>query len=149
MLEGRLETFLLRVNFLPTIYFIKRFILYGNVFVNNKIEKHSHYQLRFNEIVTVDRKYFNFVYYFLKSSLKPEPCGLALQKKLKFFKRSIPVKKQSKLILQPKRILLNYPDFMEVDYKLLVAMLIRNPHYSSLTLPVSFNLYTKPLPLDR
>jgi hypothetical protein len=53
------------------------------------------------------------------------------------------------LLSRPKRILLNYPEFIEADYKLLVAMLIRNPHYSSLTLPVSFNLYTKPLPLDR
>ena len=35
-LECRLENFLFRLNFFPSIYFIKRFILSNNIFVNNK-----------------------------------------------------------------------------------------------------------------
>jgi hypothetical protein len=36
-----------------------------------------------------------------------------------------------------------------MDYKLLVAMLIRSPEISDMTRPVSFNLYTKFLSFNR
>lgn len=113
LLEGRLETFLMRLNFFPSIYFLKRFISFGNVFVNNVKVCYPSYFLSYNEIVSINKKYFKSVYFFLKSSIKF------------------------------KRILLNLPTFIEADYKLLVAMLIRRPTQVSLTLPVSFNLYTK------
>lgn len=112
-LECRLENFLFRLNFFPSIYFIKRFILSNNVFVNNKSINYSSYLLNYNEIVSVNKKYLKFVYYTLKRGMK----------RRKFF--------------------LNSPSFIEVDYKLLVAMLIRAPDYLSLTRPVSFDLYTR------
>jgi ribosomal protein S4 len=119
MLEGRLETILLRLNFFPSIYFIKRFIASGNVFVNNKLITYPAYFLEYNEIVSIDKRYFKLVYYFLKSKLKS------------------------------KKVFLNVPSFIEADYKLLVAMLIRSPKISDLTRPVSFNLYTKFLSFNR
>jgi|LNAP01.1.fsa_nt_gb ribosomal protein S4 len=112
-LEGRLETFLLRLNFFPSIYFIKRFILSGNVFVDNKIISYPSHFLKYNQIVSVNKRYFKLVYSYLKSNLKS------------------------------RRVLLNNPPFIEVDYKLFVATLIKNPELSSLTMPASFNLYTK------
>lgn len=112
-LECRLENFLFRLNFFPSIYFIKRFVLSGNIFVNNKNINYSSYLLNYNEIVSINKKYLKFVYYTLKRGMKK------------------------------KKIFLNNPGFIEVDYKLLVAMLIRAPDYLSLTRPVSFDLYTK------
>lgn len=112
-LECRLENFLLRLNFFPSIYFIKRFILLNNIFINNKIINYSSYLLNYNEIVSINKRYFKFVYYTLKRGLK---C---------------------------RKLFLNNPSFIEVDYKLLVAILIRAPDHLSLTHPVSFDLYTR------
>jgi ribosomal protein S4 len=119
MLEGRLDNFLMRLNLFPSIYFIKKFIEYGNVFVNNKVINYSAYNLNFNEIVSFNKKYYKKLYFFIKFQLKQ------------------------------RKVIINLPPFIEADYKLLVAMLIRNPDELSLTKPVSFNLYTKFLSVNR
>jgi ribosomal protein S4 len=119
MLEGRLENFLLRLNIFPSIYFVKKFIQYGNVFVNNRTVNYCSFNLNFNEIVSLNKKYHKYFYFLLKSRLRS------------------------------KKVLLNYPSFMEVDYKLFTAMLIRNPTTESLTSPVSFDIYTKFLTVNR
>lgn len=119
MLEGRLENFLMRLNLFPSIYFIKKFIEYGNVFVNNKIINYTSYHLNFNEIVSFNKKYYKKLYFFIKSKLRQ------------------------------RKVIINAPSFVEVDYKLLVAMLIRDPDELALTKPLSFNLYTKFLSVNR
>lgn len=119
MLEARLENFLMRLNLFPSIYFVKKFIQYGNVFVNNKTINHTSYNLNFNEIVSINKAYHKNIYYFIKSRLKS------------------------------KKVFINYPSFVEVDYKLLVATLIRNPDERSLTKPVSFSLYTSFLSVNK
>jgi len=119
MLEGRLDNFLMRLNLFPSVYFIKKFIEHGNVFVNNKIINYPAYNLNFNEIVSFNRKYSKKLYFFIKSQLKH------------------------------RKVIINLPTFIEADYKLLVAMLIRNPDELSLTKPMSFNLYTKFLSVNR
>jgi ribosomal protein S4 len=119
MLEGRLENFLLRLNIFPSIYFVKKFIQHGNVFVNNRTVNYCSFSLNFNEIVSLNKKYHKYFYFLLKSRLRS------------------------------KKVLLNYPYFMEVDYKLFTAMLIRNPSVESLTSPVSFDIYTKFLTVNR
>lgn len=113
MLEGRLDNFLMRLNLFPSVYFIKKFIEHGNVFINNRVINYAAYNLNFNEVVSFNRKYYKKLYFFIKSQLKQ------------------------------RKIIINLPPFIEADYKLLVAMLIRNPDELSLTKPVSFNLYTK------
>ena len=119
MLEGRLENFLMRLNLFPSIYFIKKFIQYGNVFVNNKIINYSSYNLNFNEIVSFSRKYRKQLYCFIKLQLKR------------------------------RKVIINLPSFIEADYKLLVAMLVRNPDEFALTKPLSFDLYTRFLSVNR
>lgn len=119
MLEGRLCNFLMRLNLFPSIYFIKKFIESGNVFVNNKVINYFVYNLNFNEIVSFSKKYHKRLYFFLKSQLKQ------------------------------RKVIINSPSFIESDYKLLVAMLIRNPDELSLTKPLSFNLYTRFLSVNR
>lgn len=119
MLEGRLDNFLMRLNLFPSIYFIKKFIEHGNVFVNNKVINYSAYNLNFNEIVSFNKRYYKKLYFFIKSQLKR------------------------------RKVIINLPPFIEADYKLLVAMLIRNPNELSLTKPVSFNLYTKFLSVNK
>ncbi len=119
MLEAKLDNFLFRLNFLPSVYFIKKFIKNGNVFVNNKKITFDSYLLEFSQLVSINKRYFKYVYCSLKSRLKK------------------------------RLVLLNHPDFAEVDYKLLTAMLIRNPTPRSLTRPVSFELYTKYLTYNK
>jgi len=119
MLEAKLDNFLFRLNFLPSVYFIKKFIKNGNVFVNNKKITFDSYLLEFSQLVSINKRYFRYVYCSLKSRLKK------------------------------RLVLLNHPDFAEVDYKLLTAMLIRNPTPRSLTRPVSFELYTKYLTYNK
>lgn len=113
LLESRLETFLLRLNLFPSTYFIKNFILHKNVFVDNRVISYSSHILKLNEIVSFNRKYHKRLYAYIKHALKS------------------------------KRVFINCPSFIEADYKLLVAMLIRRPDLNSLTKPMSFELYTK------
>jgi ribosomal protein S4 len=119
ILEGRLESLLFRINFFHSIYFVKKFIENGNVYVNNRQVTNSNHVLNLSEIVSINKRYFKHVYYFLKSRLKR------------------------------RKVLLNPPSFIEVDYKLLVAMLIRFPKADDLTRPVSFNLYTDFLTVNK
>lgn len=112
LLERRLETFILRCNFINSVYFIKKFIESGNVMINNVRCTNPSRVLALGEIVSINKLYKKTIYYSMKSRL------------LK------------------KKVLLNNPDFAEIDYKLLVGMVIRPPSSSSLTKPVSFDLYT-------
>jgi len=109
----------MRLNLFPSVYFIKKFIEHGNVFVNNKIINHAAYNLNFNEVVSFNKRYYKRLYFFIKSQLKQ------------------------------RKVIINLPPFIEADYKLLVAMLIRSPDELSLTRPVSFNLYTKFLSVNK
>lgn len=118
-LECRLDNLLYRLNFFDSFYFLKRFILSGNVLVNNKIINYSSYILVPGDIISVNKSYFQFIYGSIKSRLLS------------------------------RRVLLNAPTFVEVDYKLLVAIVLRSPHSKDLTMPVSFNLYTSPLSFNR
>ena len=111
-LESRLETIMLRCNFLPSIYFIKKFVRGGKVFVNNRSINYPTYNIRLGEIVSIDKSYHDYIYKHMISSLIR---GYTL---------------------------LNNPTFMEVDYKLLVLMFTRNPKYQDITRPASFKLYT-------
>lgn len=119
LLEGRLEIFLLRTNLFPSIYFIKKFILNGNVFVDNKKVISSDYILRPGSLVSFSNKYITLLYF-----------------NLKYF-------------LLKKFIFLNFPRYMEFDYKLFCGMLIRKPYYKELTRPMSFDLYTSFLTFHR
>lgn len=112
LLERRLETFLLRSNLINSIYFVKKFIESGNVMVNNIRVTNPVKVLQLGEIVSIDKKYNKLMYFSLKSRI------------LK------------------KKVILNYPDFVEFDYRLMVGMVIRPPSLTSLTKPVSFDLYT-------
>lgn len=113
LLESRLETFLLRLNLFPSVYFVKNFILHKNVFVDNRIISYSSHILKLNEIVSFNKKYHKRLYAHIKQALKS------------------------------RKVFINFPPFIEADYKLLVAMLIRRPDLNSLTKPMSFELYTK------
>lgn len=112
LLERRLESFVLRSNLINSIYFIKKFIENGNVMINNIMVTNPLRVLQLGEIVSINKRYSKLMYFSLKSRL------------LK------------------RKVILNFPDFIELDYKLLVGMVIRPPSFASLTKPVSFDLYT-------
>lgn len=119
LIESRLEIFLLRTNMFPSLYFIKRFILNGNIFVNGYKCTFSDFVLKPSNVVVVNKKFFKLFYF-----------------NLKYF-------------LLRKFIFLNYPKYMEFDYKLFCGILIRKPFFNDMTRPVSFDLYTSFLSFHR
>ena len=111
-LVARIESILSAVNFFPSVYFIKRFIKSGNVFVDNNKINYSMYNLKLSEILSINKKYYMYVYNNIKFNIKTA------------------------------KTLLRHPDYLEVDYKLLAIMLVKNPTHDSINLPPSFDLYT-------
>jgi ribosomal protein S4 len=57
-LESRLETFLLRINFFNSIYFIKQFIYSKNIFINNMIICRPDFQLNIFDIININYRFF-------------------------------------------------------------------------------------------
>lgn len=116
LLEGRLQVLLFRLNLIPNIYFAKQFILSKNVYLNNRIKNSIHYVPKYNEIISLRKKYFKLIYYNLYR------------------------------LLRKKSVFLNFPHYYDVDYKLLTAILIKLPKVEDLSLPFSsFGGYLKNL----
>jgi ribosomal protein S4 len=113
LLEGRLQNILFRSNFFDSMYFLKRFIEVGNVYINNRQITNCSHVVTLNQIISINKKYFKYIYFYIKYRLKK------------------------------RKLLLNFPPYMEVDYKLFTVMLIRPPSFNELTKPASFDLYTK------
>lgn len=112
LLECRLEVILRYFNFFPSVYFIKKFISGGNVYVNNKLIISPSFCLKPGDIVSLNKSYLNKLY-----------C-LLLHK------------------LEKRKVLNNHPAFIEIDYAIMCAIVIRFPNYKDVTRPPSFNLYT-------
>lgn len=119
LLETRLEIILKRLNFFTSPYFIKRFLLAGNVYINNLPIRQLSSRLGFGKVFSIKKNKFFEVY----SSLK--------------------------MNLANNKVFINNPKFLEVDYKLLTAILINKPALKDLTYPLSFDLYTKFLSISR
>jgi small subunit ribosomal protein S4 len=107
LLEGRLQVILFRLNFVPNIYFSKQIILHKNVYLNNRIINNIHYVPRYNEVISINKKYTKLIYFNLYR------------------------------LLRKRSIFLNFPRYYDVDYKLFVALMIKLPQISDLTLPFS------------
>lgn len=109
----RLDTFLNSLNLFPSIYFVQKFIQGGNVFINNLVTVSPNYIVTLNQIVTFSKKYFKRLYFTLIKGL------------------------------YGRKIFLNFPSYIEVDYKLLSAIMFKFPETAFINQPFSFNLYTK------
>ena len=105
LLEGRLEFFLVRINFFPTIYFSRQYIQHSKILVNNKICINSFYQIKIGDIVSLSNKIFLFNFFLLKR------------------------------LLEINFIFFNFPFYIEVDYQLLIATIIRKPFFNELFIP--------------
>lgn len=108
--ESRLCIILLRVNFFTSIYLLRKLIENGYIMVNNRPIFNPDYLVRPSEIVTVERCLAKRVYGSLLSRLRH------------------------------KRVLINHPHHLEVDYKLLAVMMVKYPDINCLTAPASFDL---------
>ncbi len=109
LLECKLDNFLYRLGFFQTIYFVQKFILGGNVFINNKVIKSNNFFVGLNEMVSFNKRYFRLVFNYLLLKLKLN------------------------------KLHLNSPGYVEVDYKLLVAIMVQLPAPPFLTNSFSFN----------
>lgn len=119
LLECKLDNFFMRVGFFSSVYFLKKFILYGNVFVNSVIVKDPSFLLKPGDLVVVSNFFFKDLYFGFKLKLVD---GL---------------------------VLLNCPKYIEVDYKLFAAVILRKPLLVEVTKPASFDLYTNFLNVAR
>jgi hypothetical protein len=109
----KLDTFLNCLNLFPSIYFIQKFIQGYNVFINNIPVSSANYIVALNQIVTFNKKYFKRLYFNLLKKL------------------------------YGKKIFLNVPPYIELDYKLLSLIMFKFPEIKFINQPFSFNLYTK------
>lgn len=110
-LESRLETFLFRNNFFYSIYFIKQFIYSKNIFVNNMIIFRPDYKLNLFDIVNINYKYFKWLFKNIKYKLKN------------------------------KLIFINIPNYILVDWALLISQLIKKPLLKQINKPFKFSKY--------
>jgi ribosomal protein S4 len=111
-LETRLLNLIFRSNLLPNLYFSKQFILHKNIFLNNKLVYDFNIVPRFNELVSLNKKYFNLFYF-------------------NYYR-----------LLKKRKTFLNAPSYYEIDYKLFLINIIRYPIFSDLTQSLSFNRYS-------
>lgn len=56
LLESRLDAFIYRCNFAPTIFCAKQFVSHKHVLVNNKTVNISSYRLKLNDVVELKEK---------------------------------------------------------------------------------------------
>lgn len=101
----KLDYLLFCLNFFPSIYFIQKFIAGKNVYINNMTISNFHHVVGLNEIVSFNRKYFCLLYDYLIKNL----------------------------LL--RRVFVNVPNYIEVDYKLLVVLVCTLPSPSSINKP--------------
>jgi ribosomal protein S4 len=112
LLETRILNLLFRVNFLPNLYFSKQFILHNNVFVDNHIISDLNYTPSLNSILSLNKKFLKLFYF------------------------------NCYRLIKLKALYLNTPAYCEVDYKLFVINVIRQPLSSDITQSFSFNRYS-------
>ena len=109
-LESKLMIFLYRINLFPSLYFIKQIIQHKYILINNNIVTSGHYHLKIiKDEITIKFKSDKHKFHWLKH--------LLLNKKY------------------VKTILVNYPQYLEINYRLLVGKFIRKPKKHELYFP--------------
>jgi len=115
LLEGRLEVVLYRANFFVSILAARQAITHFKVLVNGFIVNKPNYLLNVGDIVTLN-KIGKDRFYFYKKYLR-----------WRTFRKY-------------KNILLNYPKYLEVNYKLLSVMFIKIPQIQEVPFPFLLDL---------
>ena len=111
LLESRLDILLFRLNFVKTPREAREYIKSNKIKINDNVVKSLNYQLYINDIITFDKKL-----------------------SINFYKKLL-------LKLKKKKILFNYPKYLEMNYNLMKCMFISYPR-SSKDIPCTwkFNL---------
>jgi small subunit ribosomal protein S4 len=112
LLEARLEVLLYRANFFTTILEAKQAVIHKHILVNGRVLNKSHYLVNIEDIITIKLTKIN-----------------RIEKYVSLLAR-----------LKLKQILINYPAYLEVNYKIFSLMLIKNPETSEVLFPFLFNL---------
>lgn len=100
LLESRLDILLFRLNLVKTPKEAKEYIQCRKIKVNDNIIKNLNYQLYINDIITFDKKVSDI-----------------------FYKNLI-------LKLKNKKVLFNFPRYLEMNYNLMKCMFISYPKNS-------------------
>jgi len=106
-LELMLCMILFRFNLFSNMFFILNFIRVGGCLINNKIVTYPYRFVKLNDIVTVNTQYFKKV--FNAFNAKMHISYRSLYKKKRILKH----------ILTTPKILLNVPNYLIANYKIL------------------------------
>lgn len=97
LLESRLDILLFRLNFVKTPREAREYIKCKKIKVNDKIINTLNHQLYINDIITFDKNLSIYFYNYLLSNL------------------------------EKKKVLFNYPKYLEINYRLMKCMFISYP----------------------
>ena len=111
LLEARLEMILYRSNFFISILEARQAIIHKHVLVNGKIINKAHYLVNIGDIIMLKNYKQNLIKYKILANK-----------------------------LTAKQILINYPSYLEVNYKLFSIILIKNPVSNEISFPFLLNL---------
>lgn len=104
-LEGRLDTVLYRSNLFTSIFFLKHFIRNRNIFVNGSCITEPKYLLNVGDIVLISPQVYPNVH-------------------TEFLQR-----------LRDNKILVNFPKYLEINYRIGAFMLIKPPKFKEIAYP--------------
>lgn len=105
LLENRLDIFLHRTNFFPTIFFVKQFIKHQGVLVNGFRVANPNFQIKVSDIITIPGGfYYEFLNYFIAK-------------------------------LNENRVLRNLPSYVEANYRIGSFMVLRLPRGNEISYP--------------
>jgi ribosomal protein S4 len=128
ILELRLEFFLYRINFAPSKYFAKQLILHQGVLINGRIVKNKNYQVKKKDILNISARHFQLVFNSLLNRI--------------IFSRFSSLRRKEGLGSKLPLIFSN-PDYLEVDYCLLMVSIIRLPFNWEIFVPRAVELDIK------
>jgi ribosomal protein S4 len=125
-LETMLNIILFRMNLFSNTYFANNFVKVGGVFINNKNVRYPYRFMNFNDILMINKRFFKKIFnsFFKKLSLS----RVLLKKRNKFY---IYCK------LNRPKLILNAPKYLQINYKILHAILWRLPRKKEIVGPYS------------
>ena len=112
LLESRLDILLYRTNLFKSIFFVKQFIKHKGVLVNGLLITEPNFQVQIGNIIIIPPRFYQEFYKHFLQNLKDN------------------------------RILINYPRYIEIDYKIGAFIIINYPKGNEISYPFKINAKT-------
>ena len=110
LLESRLDVILFRVNLFNSIFTVRQLINHKHILINGRVVNKSSYQLSVGDIISIKKSFWQFYY--------------------SLFKKKI----------EENQLLINYPVYLEVNYKIGSIYFIKLPLLNEVSYPFVINI---------